>query len=237
MDSLRKTALVAGAPYVITFISIPTLVLYGPVLSDPNYIVGPGPDTPVVIGGILGDRGPSRRRHRVALYPVVKRQNRAAPGFVGSRTLEGAAIIAGVVSLLYLCLSVRPGRSECGHRRGAGRPDLVLPLGQSLMPAASPLGSLLYRSCLVPRVLPVVDSSGRPCFVSDAAVLSACGPISAPSGLRHPYRALGVLAGRLIVKGFKPSPITAMTASPRSLGRLYRNAAGPPVPGRSGSTS
>ena len=41
MDSLRKTALVAGVFYVITFISIPTLVLYGPVLSDPNYIVGP----------------------------------------------------------------------------------------------------------------------------------------------------------------------------------------------------
>ena len=53
MSSLRKTALVAGALYVITFISIPTLVLYGPVLSDPNYIVGPGPDTRVIIGAIL----------------------------------------------------------------------------------------------------------------------------------------------------------------------------------------
>ena len=31
MDSLRKTALVAGVLYVITFVSIPTLVLYGAV--------------------------------------------------------------------------------------------------------------------------------------------------------------------------------------------------------------
>ena len=46
MNSLRKTALVAGVLYVITFISIPTLFLYGPVLSDPNYIAGAGPDTP-----------------------------------------------------------------------------------------------------------------------------------------------------------------------------------------------
>jgi hypothetical protein len=31
MDSMRKTALVAGVFYLITFISIPTLALYGPV--------------------------------------------------------------------------------------------------------------------------------------------------------------------------------------------------------------
>ncbi len=31
MNSLRKTALFAGVLYVITFISIPTLFLYGPV--------------------------------------------------------------------------------------------------------------------------------------------------------------------------------------------------------------
>ena len=79
MDSLRKTALVAGVLYVITFISIPTLFLYGPVLSDPNYIAGAGPDTPIIIGGILevivalAGVGTA-----VALYPVVKRQNQGA---------------------------------------------------------------------------------------------------------------------------------------------------------------
>ena len=48
MNSPRKTALVAGVFYLLTFVSIPTLALYGPV-QDPNYIVGPGPDTPVLI--------------------------------------------------------------------------------------------------------------------------------------------------------------------------------------------
>ena len=45
MDSLRKTARIAGVCYLITFVSIPTLRLYGPVLrlygpvlNDPNYI-------------------------------------------------------------------------------------------------------------------------------------------------------------------------------------------------------
>jgi hypothetical protein len=34
--------------YLLT-VSIPTLAMYGPV-RDPNYIVGPGPDTPVIFG-------------------------------------------------------------------------------------------------------------------------------------------------------------------------------------------
>ena len=50
MDSMRRTALVAGVLYLITIVtSIPALVLYSPVLYDPGYIAGPGPDT-----GVLG---------------------------------------------------------------------------------------------------------------------------------------------------------------------------------------
>ena len=89
MDSLRKTALVAGLFYLITFVSIPTLWLYSPV-KELNYIFGPGPDTRMIIGGVLemivalAGIGTA-----VALYPVVKRQNQgAALGFVGARTLE-----------------------------------------------------------------------------------------------------------------------------------------------------
>ena len=52
MDSLRKTALVAGVLYLLTFVSIPTLFLYVP-MHDPKYIVGPSPDTGVIFGGIL----------------------------------------------------------------------------------------------------------------------------------------------------------------------------------------
>ena len=52
MSSLRKTALVAGVFYLLTFVSIPTLGLYGSV-RGPNYILGPGPDTPVMLGAIL----------------------------------------------------------------------------------------------------------------------------------------------------------------------------------------
>ncbi|WP_410625788.1 nitroreductase/quinone reductase family protein [Amycolatopsis sp. cmx-8-4] len=37
MDSPRKTALVAGVLHLLTFVSIPTLALYGPV-RDRNYV-------------------------------------------------------------------------------------------------------------------------------------------------------------------------------------------------------
>jgi len=225
MDSLRKTALVAGVLYVITFISIPTLVLYGPVLSDPNYIVGPGPDTAVIIGAILevivalAGVGTA-----VALYPVVKRQNEGvALGFVGSRTLEGAAIVAGVVSLLSLVTLRQAGAGANAAATGqalVAQYNWFFLLGQSLMPVLNALllGYLLYRSRLVPRVLPVLAFIGAALLlVSDVAVLfGAWDRISAPSGLLAIPIALWEfsLGIYLIVKGFRPSPITAgMTAS------------------------
>src|SRR5574338_635309 len=51
-DSPRKIALTAGIFYLLTFVSIPTLSLYTGI-HDPNYILGPGPDTNVFIGVIL----------------------------------------------------------------------------------------------------------------------------------------------------------------------------------------
>jgi hypothetical protein len=44
MAPQRRRALIAGALYLLTFVSVPTLALYGPVRKD-GYIVGAGPDT------------------------------------------------------------------------------------------------------------------------------------------------------------------------------------------------
>src|SRR3954469_24073924 len=54
MTSLRKTALVAGLLYVLTFAaSIPAVLLLSPVLSDPGYIVGAGSDPQVLVACLL----------------------------------------------------------------------------------------------------------------------------------------------------------------------------------------
>ena len=132
MNSLRKHSLVAGLFYLLTFVSIPTLALYRSV-RGPNFVAGPGPDTPVILGVLLemvvalAGIGTA-----VALYPIVKRQGEArAVGFVASRVLEAATIYVGIVSLMSI-VTLRQGRcrSRCaGHRPRPSRPiplDLLL---------------------------------------------------------------------------------------------------------------
>src|SRR5437868_3911687 len=92
MSPTRKTALVAGVFYLITFISIPTLALYGPVKNHRDWILGSGSNSAVLVGGFLevivalASIGTA-----VTLYPVVKRQNEGtALGFVAARLLEAA---------------------------------------------------------------------------------------------------------------------------------------------------
>ena len=225
MDSLRKTALVAGLFYLLTFVSIPTLALYNSVLSDPNYVVGPGPDRPVIIGGILevivalAGIGTA-----VVLYRVVKRQNEAAAlGFVGARVLEAAGIVAGVVALMSIVILREAGAGADALVTGqalVANYNWSFLLSQSLIPVVNALllGSLLYRSRLVPRVLPLVGLIGAPILLaSDIAVLFGLWDrVSAPSGIAALPIALWEfsLGVYLVVKGFKPSPITAgMTAS------------------------
>ena len=53
MTSSRKTALVAGVFYLITFISIPTLTLYRQVLNNRDWIISSGGHTGVLVGGFL----------------------------------------------------------------------------------------------------------------------------------------------------------------------------------------
>lgn len=219
MSPLRKTALAAGVLYLLTFVSIPTLFLYGPVRGA-SYIVGPGPDTAVVVGGILevivalACIGTA-----VALFPVVKRQNEGvALGFVGSRVLEAGTIFAGVAILLSIVTLRQAGVGAGGLVTAQVLVALynrTFLLGQSFLPAVNALllGSLLYQSRLVPRALPLLGFFGAAVLVvADLGTLfNIWGQFSAvPSLAALPIAVwefgLGVY---LIVKGFKPSPLTS----------------------------
>src|SRR5437764_301352 len=87
VGSDRKTALVAGVFYLLTFAaSIPAALLLGPVLSDPGYILGAGSD-PQILAACLLDvvTALTGIGTAVTLFPVVKRQNEGvALGFVAS---------------------------------------------------------------------------------------------------------------------------------------------------------
>ena len=225
MTSTRKTALVAGICYLITFVSIPTLVLYGPVKNHRDWILSSGGHTPVLVGGMLevivalAGIGTA-----VTLYPVVKRQNEgAALGFAAARVLEAAMIITGVVSLLSLLTL----RQDLGGT--AASPAALITtaashvavynwtflLSQTLMPGINALllGSLLYRSRLVPRIIPVLGLTGGPLLII-AVFATLAGQHSSLAGLAGlpviPVAAWELSLGLwLAVKGFKPSPITA----------------------------
>jgi Domain of unknown function (DUF4386) len=219
MGSLRKTALAAGMLYLITFISIPTLALYGPVRTDPRYIMGQGPDTAVIFGGVLeiivalACIGTG-----VALYPVIKRQNEGvALGFVSVRVLEAATIFAGVVPLLAIVTLREGGAGADALTTGQALLSLhtwTTVLGQGFLPAVNALllGSLMYKSRLVPRILPVLGFIGAPLLVASVAgtLFGLWGAVSLLSGIGALLLALWEfsLGMWLVVKGFRPSSLT-----------------------------
>ena len=102
-DSMRKTALVAGVFYLLTFLSsIPAVFLLGPVLDNPDYIVSAGADTRVTLGAFLDlVNAVACIGTAVALFPVVRRRHEGvALGFVTARVMEAAIIAIGVLLAL-----------------------------------------------------------------------------------------------------------------------------------------
>jgi hypothetical protein len=216
MDSLRKTALIGGALYLITFFtSIPARILYGPVLNDPNYILGAGADTQVTFAGLLEVMlALACIGTAVALYPVVKRQNEGvALGFVGSRVLEAAIIVSGVISLMSVVTLRQAGAGAdalaTSHALVADYHWAFL-FGPGFMACVNALllGSLLYRSGLVPRIIPLLGLIGAPILLaSDTAVMFGLWSQLSPLALLATVPiatwefSLGVY---LVVRGFKP---------------------------------
>jgi hypothetical protein len=226
MDSMRKTALVAGVFYLITFLSsIPAVFLLAPVLDDPDYIVGSGADAQVLLGCFLDlVNAFACIGTAVALFPVVRRQNEAvALGFVTARVMEAAIIAIGVVSLLSVVSLRQAGAvgSDAASVVTAGRVlvairDWTFLLGPSLIPGVNALllGYLMYGSGLVPRVIPVLGLIGGPLLIASATatMFGINDPVSVWSGIAVApiflwELSLGIW---LVVKGFRASAISVL---------------------------
>jgi len=220
-DARRRTALVAGVLYLLTFVtSIPAVFLYDPVLHDPGYIVGPGADTAVLLGGLLEVLcALACIGTAVVLFPVVKRQNEAvALGFVAARVLEAGIIVAGVISLLTVVTLRQAGAAgaDAAALVVAGKTlvafhDWTFLLGPGVIPAVNAccLGYLLYRARLVPRIIPLAGLVGAPLlFLSSVATLFGVNSqLSVLSGIAVVpiFFWEGALGVWLAVKGFTPS--------------------------------
>jgi hypothetical protein len=224
-DRLRNAARVAGALYVLTFVSIPTLALYGPV-KEPGYIAGPGPDTGAFVGGALElIVGLACIGTAVALYPVIKRQNEMlAMGFVGARVLEAAVIFVGVASLWTIITMRQAGAGTEAVLMGetlVAFYDRAFLVSQGFIPTLNALllGSVLYQSRLVPRVLPILGFVGAATLLSynSAVLLGFSGETAEVLALIAVLPiatwefSLGVY---LIVKGFRSQAVARLAGRP-----------------------
>lgn len=199
MTSYRKTALVGGILYLVTFVgSIAAAMLVGPAISDPDYITGPGADQQVALGAIfelvnvfaLIGCG-------VALFSVIKKAHEGlAIGYLSTRLFEGAMITVGVLGLLAVTSL---------HQQAATAADAA-----SFQPAALALidirtwamviggnmaafnalmlGTALYRARLVPRAIPALGLVGAPILI--AWVIGMILGLTAPG---TPFHVLAVL--------------------------------------------
>ena len=215
MNSSRKTSLAAGILYLLTFISIPTLSLYHEI-HQPTFIQSTALASDVVIGGMLellmalfciGTA--------ILLYPVLKKQNETlALGFVAARVLEAALIFTGVAALLTVLQLRTLGTEAMVMSRGLVMLyDRLFLISQSFIPAINGLllGSLLYQSRLVPRILPIIGIIGAFTLTAgDVAVLIGVMDQHAPlAGISAIPIALWEFSLRvyLTVKGFKENAV------------------------------
>jgi hypothetical protein len=177
-DPTRRTALVAGVLYLVTFAaSIPAVFLLGPILNNASYVIGSGADTQIGLACVLDMvNALAAIGTAVAVFSVVKRQHEGlALGFVATRLTEAAIILIGVVSLLGIVTLRQEGVAavDAGAAVVVGRTlvavrDWTFLLGPVLMAALNALmfGTLLYRARLVPRAIPALGLIGAPVAIT-----------------------------------------------------------------------
>jgi len=225
VTSSRKTALVVGVLFILTFVtSIAGELSYGSVLSDPNYITGAGADTRVFLGAffelflIITNIGCA-----VALFPLLKRQNETlALGYVTARLVECTFILVGILSVLaVVTLRHHPGSADAGSLITVGKsliaiknwtfllgPGFIDGIGTGLI-----LGWLMYRSGLVSRRLALFGVVGGPLLAASgiAVLLGVIPQQSALQGIATVPEVIweGFLGLWLTFKGFNSVAINA----------------------------
>ena len=225
-SSLRRTATLAGWLWIITFVaSIPAyFIFYAPVRDEPNLITGAGadPTTSVALGAVLelilivANIGTA-----VVFFPIIKWQNETgALGYVTARVMESVFIAIGVISLLTFLFMRQEGTGTDAlgdafvaiyDRAFLIGPGFFAGLGNGLL-----LGYLMYRSGLVPRGMAMLGLIGGPLIIASgiAIMFDVTERGSTLQGLATIPEffwelSLGIY---LVVKGFKPSPVTAAYA-------------------------
>ncbi len=235
MTPLRKTALIAGVAYIATFVfSIPVKFgLWADLLDNPDFVLGAGSDAGVTLGALfevltaLGGVVSA-----VALYAVARRYSeRAALGFVTTRVLEATMIFVGVLSILAVYTLRQDVAGTAGADTGAlltarhgfvAIHDWTFLIGPGVMAGLNALliGSVMYRSRLLPRWIPTLGLIGAPLLLGScmATLFGVWDQLSGPAMvLVLPVAVWEFSFGvYMAVKGFRPAaaPVGAVDSTP-----------------------
>ena len=206
MTRTRRLGFIAGALYLLTVVtSIPALALKDPVLADPTSAGAAALQWAAALEFVLALACIGTA---VALFPVLRRVDEAtALGFVGSRTLEAAIIVMGVIAMLGVLVA------------GPAAPALVsmhdwaFLLGPGTIPAVNALllAPLLLRAGLVPRALPLMGLVGAPLLLVASVgtlfgIIDQVSPVGFLSALLIAAWEIG-LGFWLVIKGFNPDAV------------------------------
>jgi Domain of unknown function (DUF4386) len=221
----QRTARIMGAWFLGTFVfSIPAFWFYDPLLNHANYVVGSGDDARVATGALLEILlAISGIATAVVIFPIVRRVNESiALGYIASRTVESILILVGVLSLLSI-VALRQDLAGGGASNGASvdvargllavhdqvsllGPQFCAGLGNGIL-----LGSLMWRSRLLPRPMVMLGLVGGPlALLGGTGVLLGAWDIHGafPVACTAPEAIWEFsLSVWLLVKGFRPSPI------------------------------
>jgi Domain of unknown function (DUF4386) len=228
MSPQRRISLAFGALYLITFItSIPALILFQPVLDDPQgFIAGGGADNRIYFGALLeliliiANLGTA-----IVLIPLLKRQHEILTfSYVAARIMECVFILVGILAVLSI---VTLSQEDAGGEEGAIAytlaalkdwtfklgPGWVVGIGNGLI-----LGYLMLRSGLMPRGLALLGVIGGPLqTLAGTGVLfdlyEAGGPVQGILTIPEIIweLSLGIYP---LVWGFKSSPILSEEGRP-----------------------
>ncbi len=216
MTRTRRLAFIAGALYLLTVVtSIPALALKDPVLADPTSAGATALQWAAALEFVLALACIGTA---VALFPVLRRVDEAtALGFVGSRTLEAAIIVMGVIAMLGVLVA------------GPAAPALVsmhdwaFLLGPGTIPAVNALllAPLLLRAGLVPRALPIIGLVGAPLLLAASVgtlfgIIDQVSPVGFLSALLIAAWEIG-LGFWLVIKGFNADAVARLYTPAREL--------------------
>ncbi len=231
MNTNKNIARIVDILFIIaTVAGILSVAFLGTILTDPDYLINfSAHEYQVILGALLDLMGAGAFvALAVVIFPVLKKQNEGmALGYVLARGIEAVPFIVANISLLSL-LSL----SQAYPQTAASEPSNFLPAGAGLMAAydwaqllgprifaslaALPFYYLLYQSKLIPRWMSVWGLIAAPPYLASGmfAMFGLVDPFSTVGVLLFLPAALleMVLAVWLIVKGFNPSAMTALSA-------------------------